>query len=171
MALRYSIVHGSRQSFKNAYSGALRIFSLRLISGRQPVLYEDGKQMRDFVSVHDVAAANVLVLENEKANFQVFNVGSGRKYTVGKLAEIIAEVLGVKLKAEIPGTFRVGDIRHAVFDISKLRNLGWRPRIEEKDSVKEYINWLKTQKIDKDYVTISENLLVETGTLRKVVGS
>src|SRR4029077_9113958 len=86
VAMRYSIVQGPRQSFRNAYSGALRSFAVRVLSGQAPVLYEDGQQLRDYVSVHDVVRANLLVRDDERANYQVFNVGGNRRVTVHELA-------------------------------------------------------------------------------------
>jgi len=168
VALRYSIVHGSRQSFKNAYSGALRIFTLKLLSGRIPTIFEDGKQLRDYISVHDVARANLKVLEDKRADFEVFNVGGDKAYTVLELAEMIAKVLGVKIKPKIVGEFRLGDIRHAVSDISKLKNLGWKPGVPEEDAIVEYVEWVRKQKITKDWLSLSENHLRNIGTLRKI---
>lgn len=80
VGMRYSIVQGPRQSFRNAYSGALRIFAMQTVAGERPVIYEDGLQLRDYVYVGDVAAANLLVLEDERADYQAFNVGAGQTY-------------------------------------------------------------------------------------------
>jgi len=168
VALRYSIIHGSRQSFKNAYSGALRIFALKMLQGKNPPVYEDGQSLRDYISVHDVANANLKVLEDKRADFKVFNVGSGIAYSVLELAEMIAKVLGVKIKPKIVGEFRLGDIRHAVSDISKLKNLGWKPEVSEENAIAEYVEWIKRQKITKDWVNLSEKHLREIGTLRKI---
>ena len=81
VAMRYSIVQGSRQSFYNAYSGACRIFSLAFHQGKEPQIYEDGNQVRDFVNIHDVVDANLLVLEDERADYEMFNVGGGAPVT------------------------------------------------------------------------------------------
>ena len=84
VAMRYSIVQGSRQSFYNAYSGACRIFSLAFHQGKEPQIYEDGNQVRDFVNIHDVVDANLLVLEDERADYEMFNVGGGAPVTVNQ---------------------------------------------------------------------------------------
>lgn len=78
VALRYSITQGPRQSMFNQYSGICRIFTLRYLRGDAPVIFEDGQQTRDFVHVRDVVAANLLVATDDRANYQAFNVGSGR---------------------------------------------------------------------------------------------
>ena len=91
VALRYSIVQGPRQSFYNAYSGACRIFSLNYYFGKVPTVYEDGLQCRDFVNIHDVVQANIMALEDERMDYEIFNVGGGKAYTVLEFAEIVRE--------------------------------------------------------------------------------
>lgn len=167
VALRYSIVQGPRQSFRNAYSGALRIFTLRLLNNHRPVCYEDGQQLRDFVSVHDVARANWLVMQDPRANFQVYNVGGGRAVTVEAYARLIAKHLGKNIEPVIPGEFRFGDTRHILSDISKLRALGWEPRISFDDIIAEYIAWAREQPDLRDYYDDAERHMKETGTLRE----
>ncbi len=162
VALRYSIVQGPRQSFRNAYSGVLRIFTLQMLRGEPPTVFEDGRQLRDFVHVEDVARANRLVLEDDRANFQVFNVGGGKGYTVLEFAAIVS-----KMPPNITGEYRVGDTRHSVSDISKLQALGWKPTKTPHDSVREYVEWLRQQKLDKDYAAEALTKLREMGALRK----
>ena len=167
VAMRYSIVQGPYQSFRNAYSGVLRIFTLQLMAGRAPTVFEDGRQLRDYVDVSDVVRANQLVLENDKANYQVFNVGGGRGYTVLEFAKIVADVLGARVSPDVTGEYRVGDTRHSVSDISKLQKLGWRPIKTPRESVREYVEWIRQQKLDKDYAAEALATLRETGALRK----
>src|ERR1041384_5895560 len=92
VALRYSIVQGPWQSFRNAYSGVLRIFTLQMLRGQPASVFEDGRQLRDYVNVEDVARANRLVLECDEANYQVFNVGGGKGYTVLEFAGIVSQI-------------------------------------------------------------------------------
>ncbi|MDZ7344505.1 MAG: NAD-dependent epimerase/dehydratase family protein [candidate division KSB1 bacterium] len=143
--MRYSIVQGPRQSFYNAYSGACRIFSLALFLGKAPVIFEDGKQVRDYVNIADVAAANVLVLERRQADFEVYNVGGGRAYTVYEFFECVREAFGVEVTPTIDGQFRFGDTRHIFSDISKLKGLGWSPQHDVKKSVADYLAYLRIQ--------------------------
>jgi dTDP-L-rhamnose 4-epimerase len=166
-AMRYSIVQGSRQSFRNAYSGVLRIFTLQMLQGQPPSVFEDGQQLRDYVNVSDVARANLLILERDEANFEVFNVGGGRGYTVLEFARIVAEVLGKEFKPSITGEYRVGDTRHSVSDISKLQRLGWQPTKTPRDSVREYVEWIRKQKLDKDYAAEALATLRKLGALKK----
>ena len=166
-AIRYSIVQGPHQSFRNAYSGVLRIFTLQMMNGKGASVFEDGQQLRDYVNVGDVARANRLVLESDEANYQVFNLGGGRGYTVIEFAGIVAEALGVKIEPNVTGEYRVGDTRHSVSDITKLERLGWRPTKTPRDSVRDYIEWIRRQKLEKDYAAEALARLREMGALRK----
>jgi dTDP-L-rhamnose 4-epimerase len=130
VALRFFNVYGPRQALSNPYTGVLSIFSARLLNGRPPLVFEDGLQRRDFVSVHDVARACLLSLENSRADGQVLNVGSGRSLSILDVASEIARALGKTIAPEISGKYRVGDIRHCFADIGRAeRLLGYRPEV------------------------------------------
>ena len=165
--MRFSITQGPRQSFRNAYSGALRIFTTRLISHHAPVCYEDGQQLRDYVSVHDVARANVLIMEDARANYESFNIGGGRAITVEQYARLIASKLNKNIEPAMPGEFRFGDTRHIVSDISKLCNLGWSPQVPIDEIVEEYIGWASEQPDVRDYYADAEIEMKKTGTIRE----
>lgn len=143
VAMRYSITQGPRQSFYNAYSGACRVFCLNFHLGREPSIYEDGKQVRDFVNILDVVDANLLVLHDRRADYEMFNVGGDRPYTVAEFASVVAEVFGVKGYAPVPcGKYRFGDTRHICSDVTKLKRLGWKPSRSIRESVEAYRSWL-----------------------------
>jgi len=167
VALRYSIVQGARQSFYNAYSGACRIFSLSYFLGKQPVIYEDGQSIRDYVNIHDVVDANILVMESEKANYQVFNVGGGKAYTVIEFANIVKDVYGSEINPTIPFEYRYGDTRHIFSDISKLKSLGWVPKRNVYDSVREYKQYLEDQTDIEDILDYVEKQMKSLGVVRK----
>jgi dTDP-L-rhamnose 4-epimerase len=92
--LRFFNVFGTRQALSNPYTGVLAIFASRLLNGRSPMIFEDGLQQRDFVSVHDVVRACRLALDSEHAIGRAINIGSGRAYTVSEVALMLATVLG-----------------------------------------------------------------------------
>ncbi|MBM3859906.1 MAG: NAD-dependent epimerase/dehydratase family protein [Verrucomicrobia bacterium] len=167
VALRYSIVQGPRQSYRNAYSGVLRVFTLSNLAGRAAPVFEDGGQLRDYVNVGDVARANRLALENDAANYQVFNAGGGRGYTVIEFAGIVAETAIATLPPGVTGEYRVGDTRHSVSDIAKLQRLGWQPTKSPRDSVREYIEWIRGENVDRDYAAEALAALRQSGALRK----
>lgn len=168
VAMRYSIVQGSRQSFYNMYSGACRIFSLSYFFDKAPTVYEDGLMLRDFVNVHDVVDANILVMQDERANYNAYNVGGGKAYTVKGFSEIVAKEFGKEdIKANISGEYRFGDTRNACSDISKLKSLGWSPLRTAEDSVKEYVEYLKAQTDIEDILAYAESTMKNLNVVRK----
>ncbi|HER25669.1 MAG TPA: SDR family NAD(P)-dependent oxidoreductase [Rhodospirillales bacterium] len=169
VALRYSIVQGPRQSFYNAYSGACRIFSLSFHQGQEPSIYEDGQQVRDFINIHDVVAANLLVLEDTRANYQVFNVGSDLPITVSEFAQIVAGVFGVNdYEAKPSGKFRFGDTRHICSDVAKLKALGWTPTRSPRESVEAYREWLGEAESISDILRYAEQQMEKLGVVGNV---
>jgi dTDP-L-rhamnose 4-epimerase len=167
VAMRFSIVQGSRQSFYNAYSGACRIFSLSYFLNKQPTLYEDGNSIRDFVNIHDVVDALVLVMEKDEANGQVYNVGGGHPYKVVEFAKTVAEVFGSNFAPKIPNEYRFGDTRHIFSDIAKLKLLGWVPKRTILDSIMEYKLYLEQQTDINDILDYSEKYMKNLGVVRR----
>lgn len=167
VAMRYSIVQGPRQSFYNAYSGACRIFSLNYFFNKHPIIYEDGKQIRDFVNIKDVVDANVIVLDKDEANYQVFNVGGGKPYTVLEFVEIVKKVFGQDLQPKILGEYRFGDTRHIMSDIDKLKAIHWNPKYSPEESVINYVAWLLEQVDIEDVLDYAEKRMKELNVVRK----
>lgn len=193
VCLRYTYVQGPRNSFYNAYSGIARIFALRLLHGLPPVCYEDGQQQRDYVNVRDVARANVLVMEDDRANYNVFNVGGKRPVTVLEFARIMINefnsnpsglspselalshalrnegaVKGRSLEPLVPGEFRLGDTRHTISDISRLEALGWHPTIPVEQNVHEYVEWLRQQRTSNEFLRQAERMMRAQGVVQQV---
>lgn len=147
VALRFFNIFGTRQALSNPYTGVLAIFASRFLNNNPPLVNEDGKQRRDFVHVRDVAQACRLALEVPEAAGEVFNVGSGRNYSILEIAEHMARVLDKEqIEPEIVGKCRVGDIRNCFADISRARKiLGYKPRISLEEGLTELADWLKGQ--------------------------
>jgi dTDP-L-rhamnose 4-epimerase len=142
-AMRFFNVYGPRQALSNPYTGVLAIFASRLLNGNPPTIFEDGRQQRDFVSVHDVARACRLAYDNPRAAGQVYNVGSGQTYTVAGIARSLADAVGKDIDAELTGKYRVGDIRHCVADIALARReLGYEPQVTLEQGLAELVEWL-----------------------------
>jgi dTDP-L-rhamnose 4-epimerase len=159
VALRFFNVFGTRQSLSNPYTGVLAIFASRLLNGNRPLIFEDGLQKRDFVSVYDVAQACRLALEVDAAAGLAINVGSGRSYTVAEVAELLGGVLGKRVEPDICGKYRVGDIRHCYADISLARRvLGYEPRVTLEDGIVELAEWLEGQVADDRVAEASAQL-------------
>lgn len=147
VALRLFNVYGTRQALSNPYTGVLAIFAARLLNDRAPIIFEDGEQQRDFVSVADVARAFRLALERPEAEGRVFNIGSGEARTVRSVAADMARVLGKEeIEPEVTGEYRVGDIRHCFADIRLAQEvLGYQPRVRFQEGLRELAQWLRTQ--------------------------
>lgn len=166
--MRYTYVQGSRNSFYNAYSGIARRFALRLLHGLAPICYEDGMQLRDYVNVKDVARANVMVMEDERADFGVFNAGGGRAVTVLDFARIMLKEFGSEMEPLVPGEYRLGDTRHTISDNERLNALGWQPTIQVEQNVREYVAWMREQKNTSEYLEEAERVMREQGVVRSV---
>jgi dTDP-L-rhamnose 4-epimerase len=153
VALRFFNIYGPRQALSNPYTGVAAIFSARLLNGQPPLIFEDGEQKRDFVSVHDIVQALLLSAEEEAAAGKAFNIGSGRAVSVREVAETLAGVLGSSVQAQVTGKYRVGDIRHCFSDISLAREvLGYEPRVTFEQGMEELVAWLQEQDRPQDGV-------------------
>jgi dTDP-L-rhamnose 4-epimerase len=147
VALRFFNVFGTRQALSNPYTGVLANFAARLLNDQPPLIFEDGFQQRDFVSVYDIVQACRLALEKDKAISNVFNVGSGTAHTIVEIAARMADVLGrSEIEQEVTGEYRMGDIRHCVADITRAQCLlGYEPRISLDEGIIELAEWLEGQ--------------------------
>jgi len=166
--MRYTYVQGPRNSFYNAYSGIARRFALRIMNNLPPVCYEDGRQLRDYVHVTDVARANLLVLESPSADGLAFNVGGGRPVTVLEFAQLMLRESGSSLEPQIPGLFRLGDTRHTVSDLTRMTALGWQPTFPVERNVRDYLAWLQTQSGTAEYLFEAERIMKEQGIIQSV---
>lgn len=159
VALRFFNVFGTRQSLSNPYTGVLAIFASRLLNDHAPLIFEDGLQRRDFVSVYDVAQACRLALDTPDAAGQAFNVGSGQSYTIRDVAAMLAAILGKPIDPDICGKYRVGDIRHCFADIGQARAvLGYEPHVTLEDGLVELAEWLAHQAADDRVAEASREL-------------
>jgi dTDP-L-rhamnose 4-epimerase len=146
VALRFFNTYGPYQALSNPYTGVLSNFAARVLNDQPPLIYEDGMQKRDLVSVYDVAAACRLAIEN-RAAAGAFNISSGTPVTIREVAQRTIQALGSSLRPEITSKYRVGDIRHCFADISRARDvLGWRPRISMEEGITDLANWLAGQR-------------------------
>lgn len=165
VGLRFFNIFGPYQALSNPYTGVLAIFASRLLNRRAPLINEDGRQKRDFVSVYDVAHACRLALETPQAAGEVFNIASGRQYTVSELGVRIARALGRNIDPEITGKYRAGDIRHCFADVGKARSiLGFQPRVQLEEGLEQLASWLEGQ-IAHDRVAESRSELAARGLM------
>lgn len=168
VCMRYTYVQGPRNSIYNAYSGIARVFAQRIINNKRPILFEDGLGLRDYVSVFDVARANILVLEKDLTNNKVFFVGGGKAYTNLELAKTMLKVFNSKLAPEIPGIFRVGDTRSTVSSIKALQKLGWNPTITLQESMQQYREYLENLGHIEDRSDEALEKMIKLRIIRKI---
>jgi dTDP-L-rhamnose 4-epimerase len=171
VALRYSCTYGPRQSLFNPYTGVIAIFCTRLLNGQPPVMYEDGGQTRDLCFVEDIAQANLLAATTDKLDGLPVNVGSGRATSVRDLAGIIAQQLGVAIEPIARGEFRPGEIRSLISDISRIRTIGYEPRVPLEEGIARYIAWIRTQGAVEDYFAKAEIGLRDKGIVQNIAKS
>jgi len=179
-SLRYSIVHGPRQSVHNPYTGVISIFCTRVMNGKAPILFEDGQQTRDFMYAEDVARANIWVARHPDTNGQVYNVGSGRSGdTMDQMASIVCDLLkgSEDIKPAYNNEFRVTDARHIRLDASKLMALGWKPRYSLQSGLAKHCEWAKEiankdgvpeDKFEKAYAQLLASGVVSSGKRQKL---
>jgi dTDP-L-rhamnose 4-epimerase len=145
LALRFFNVYGPGQSLANPYTGVAAIFAASLLAGKPPLIFEDGKQTRDFIHVRDVAKACLRALKEVEASGMALNVGTGQATTIAQLASILHRELGGPTP-KVVGRFRSGDVRHCFADISAIRDhLEWGPSISLEQGMTELMGWLRKQ--------------------------
>jgi dTDP-L-rhamnose 4-epimerase len=166
VALRFFNIFGPRQALSNPYTGVLAIFASRYLNDQPPLVFEDGLQQRDFVSVYDVVQACRLALEVPQAAGQVFNIGSGCASTISEVAALMAQVLGkTHLEPCITQKYRMGDIRHCFADITRAQAvLGYTPRVALADGLEEMVEWLAGQIAD-DHSAVANAELIKRGLM------
>ena len=155
VALRYFNVYGPRQSLSNPYTGVCAIFQSNIKNGNPPVVYEDGLQSRDFLDVRDIVQANMIALE--RGDYEMYNVGSGKPTTVLDIAETFAKLYGKDITPDVKNKFRQGDIRHCFADISKIKGIGYEPKINFMEGMAELVKWGEKQ----DALDLSQQALKE----------
>ena len=143
-ALRFQNVYGPGQSLKNPYTGILSIFSTAIKNGKDIQIFGDGMMTRDFVYIDDVVDSIILAINKEEANGQVFNVGSGVPTTILKVAETLKKKYNSNININITGEKMKGDIRHNFADISKIREIGFEPKVSFEEGIEKFVNWVNS---------------------------
>jgi dTDP-L-rhamnose 4-epimerase len=166
VALRFFNVYGERQSLSNPYTGVAAIFSSRLLNDRAPLVFEDGRQTRDFIDVRDIARCCTLALTQDGADGRTLNVGTGAPTSIVDVAKTIARGLGKEIEPELVGKYRAGDIRHCYADTGLAEELlGFRAEIPFEAGVQDLLEWLEGREAE-DSVDAAREALVARGLAR-----
>lgn len=145
-ALRYQNVYGPGQSLKNPYTGILAIFSNQARLNQPIHIFEDGAESRDFVYIADVVEATWRCISAEGRHIEALNVGSGQQMTVTEVVREIVGFFGSSSEVVVTGSFRVGDIRHNVADLTKIRRLlQFEPQWQFKDGLRQFLTWAQSE--------------------------
>jgi dTDP-L-rhamnose 4-epimerase len=169
VATRFFNVYGPRQSLSNPYAGVAAIWLSRLLNGKPPVVFEDGGQLRDFVSIHDVVDCLVLMLETSGADGLPVNIGSGETVTILEIARLLNRLLGTSIEPEVTRAGRTFDIRHNTADITRARQtLGFAPKVSLEQGFTELIEWARTTPdVAEDFFDRAMDELKQKGLLVK----
>lgn len=158
-SVRYFNVYGPGQSLSNPYTGVASIFLSRLRAGERPVVYEDGRQLRDFIAIEDAVDATVRALDDGGAVGRTFNVGSGEPTSVADLGLALASAMGAPLTLEITNAYRAGDIRHCYADVAAAHDaLGFRARVRLDEGVGRLAAWARTAQARNSFDAANKEL-------------
>jgi dTDP-L-rhamnose 4-epimerase len=154
-------VRAQDKPYQTPYTGCAAIFTSRITNNKPPYIFEDGNQTRDFIHVKDVAKANLSTLEQNNADYQAINVGTGKPLSIKKLAETLTKLYDKpNLQPYTSNEYRKGDIRHCYADISKAQKLlNFKPAITLENGLTELTRWAKTH--GWDAVDLFEKALKE----------
>ena len=141
VSLRYFNVYGPRQTY-GPYSGVIILFIGRALNSEPPVIFGDGEQTRDFTHVSDVVQANLLASKLEAPIGEVLNIGTGRQTSINGLARMVLELTGRTDLTPVYDPPRPGDIKHALADISKAKELlGYEPKVSLHQGLSKLVRW------------------------------
>jgi nucleoside-diphosphate-sugar epimerase len=143
VSLRYFNVFGPRQDPTNQYAGVIAAFASRMLRGRQPIIFGDGTQSRDFTYIDNVLNANLLAAKAGEVHGEIVNIGCGEAADLNRMVTVFNEILGTDLDAvhEPP---RPGDVKHSLADITAARDLlGYEPRVGFADGLRRTIAWYR----------------------------
>jgi dTDP-L-rhamnose 4-epimerase len=158
-ALRFFNIYGTRQALSNPYTGVAAVFASRLLNGQAPLVFEDGEQMRDFVSIHDIVRASMLAMERRESDGEVINIGSGKPVSILQVAQMLAHSLNSSIGPVVTRKYRAGDIRHCYADLTKARTLlGYEPKVTHEEGFSELAAWLSKQQAEDRAETMLKEL-------------
>jgi len=145
VTLRFFNVYGPRQDPHSIYAAVIPRFITALLTKKQPVIYGDGEQTRDFTYVEDVVEANLKAMDADGAAGEVLNVAAGGQASINQLLHEISSIMGVKADP-VHEPLRVGEVRHSRADNSRAKELlGWQPRTSLKEGLKKTVEYFRRQ--------------------------
>jgi nucleoside-diphosphate-sugar epimerase len=145
ICLRYFNVFGPRQDPTSEYSGVLSKFITALLNGKQPVIYGDGEQSRDFTYVENVVEANLLAADATQGVGETINVATGCRYSLIHVLEVLSKLISIHAEPVFAPP-RQGDIKHSQADITRAQMvLGYTPPVDFETGLRRTVEWYRTQ--------------------------
>lgn len=143
-ALRYFNVYGSHQDYRRTIPPVMSAFIIKLLKGETPIIYGDGSKRRDFIHVDDVNDFHIICMTDRKTDGKVFNIGSGKNYSVLDIYEMLSEILNTKIppifKPDLPG-----EAQETLADMSSAKELGWEHKTDIVIGLKQMIEYIKQE--------------------------
>lgn len=146
VAIRYFNVFGPRQDPNSQYSAVIPLFITAMLAGRQPIVYGDGGQSRDFTFIDNVVHGNLLAADADAklVSGRVFNVANGRSTSLLQLIDQLNELLGTQIKP-VHKDARIGDVRESLADITQARDrLKYEPRVSFEEGLRRSIEYYRS---------------------------
>ena len=143
-ALRYFCVYGPRQDYRRTIPPVFSSFIIKLLKGENPIIFGTGEKRRDFVYVDDINDFHILCIEDERTTGRVFNLGSGKNYSINEIYKIISDLLNIDLKP-IYKNDQPGEAFANLADITEAKKLGWYPKTDLIRGLKESIDFIKNE--------------------------
>jgi UDP-glucose 4-epimerase len=138
--LRYFNIYGPRQDPDSPYAAVIPLFVSRILEGKPPIIFDDGEQTRDFTFVKDAVAATILAAESDAAG--IFNIGTGNRVTINRLAGLVLKAVGKNLEPLYQEP-RPGDVKHSLAAISRAQGFGYKPQYSLEDGLRETVGTMK----------------------------
>jgi nucleoside-diphosphate-sugar epimerase len=143
-ALRYFCVYGPRQDYRRTIPPVFSAFIIKLLQGEIPIIYGDGTKERDFIHVDDINDFHLQCIEDERTTNKVFNLGSGKSYSVKEIYTIIAKLLKLDIKpvhkSDLPGeSFKT------LADATEAKKIGWTPKVDIEKGLQSMIEFIESK--------------------------
>ena len=142
VGLRYFNVYGPKQDYRRTIPPVFSAFIIKLLQKKSPTIYGDGSKKRDFVYVDDVNDFHLMCINNDRTNNEVFNVGSGKNYSIKYIYEQIQLILGSDIRPVFAENFDF-EAQENLANIDKAKKIGWNPKTDLSDGLKKSIDYIK----------------------------